>query len=134
MGECTKEMAFALFDTFYDLGGNFIDTANSYQAGESERWIGEWMQKTGRRSEMVVATKYTMSLKSGHPVQQSNYGGTGAKSLHVSIQNSLEALQTDYVDIVCAESKVPSTPVVYLSNPLPSSTFTSGTMPPRFLN
>jgi aryl-alcohol dehydrogenase-like predicted oxidoreductase len=100
MGECTKETAFQLLDTFYDLGGNFIDTANSYQGGESEQWIGEWIKKTGRRSEMVVATKYTMSSKTGHPVQQSNYGGTGAKSLHVSIHNSLKALDTDYVDIV----------------------------------
>ncbi|EMR70982.1 putative norsolorinic acid reductase protein [Eutypa lata UCREL1] len=100
MGECTKEMSFDLFDTFYDLGGNFIDTANTYQSGESEKWIGEWIQKTGRRSELVLATKYTMSPMSGQPVQQSNYGGTGTKSLHVSIQNSLKALQTDYVDIL----------------------------------
>ncbi|KAH8160515.1 hypothetical protein CIB48_g7730 [Xylaria polymorpha] len=100
MGECTKESAFELLDTFYDLGGNFIDTANTYQAGESELWIGEWLQKSSRRSEMVIATKYTMSPKSGHAVQQSNYGGTGAKSLHVSIHNSLKALQTDYVDIL----------------------------------
>ncbi|KAI0914511.1 aryl-alcohol dehydrogenase [Ustulina deusta] len=100
MGECTKESAFELLDTFYDLGGNFIDTANTYQSGESELWIGEWMQKSGRRAEMVIATKYTMSPKSGQPVQQSNYGGTGAKSLHVSIQSSLKALQTDYVDIL----------------------------------
>ncbi|KAI1740535.1 aryl-alcohol dehydrogenase [Xylaria scruposa] len=100
MGECTKESAFELLDTFYDLGGNLIDTANTYQAGESELWIGEWMRKSNRRSEMVIATKYTMSPKSGHAVQQSNYGGTGAKSLHVSIHNSLKALQTDYVDIL----------------------------------
>lgn len=114
MGECTKEMAFDLFDTFYDLGGNFIDTANTYQSGESEKWIGEWIQKTGRRSELVLATKYTMSPMSGQPVQQSNYGGTGAKSLHVSIQNSLKALQTDYVDIVCAKFKTSSKRIVYL--------------------
>ncbi|KAI1353284.1 aryl-alcohol dehydrogenase [Xylaria sp. FL0043] len=102
MGECTKESAFELLDAFYDLGGNFIDTANTYQTGESERWIGEWMQKSGpgRRAEMVISTKYTMSPKSGQPVQQSNYGGTGAKSLHISIHNSLAALRTDYVDIL----------------------------------
>lgn len=100
MGECTKEMAFELLDTFYNLGGNFVDTANVYQGGESEQWIGEWMLKNNRRSEMVISTKYTMSPKSGHPVQQSNYGGTGAKSLHVSFHDSLKALQTDYVDIV----------------------------------
>ena len=102
MGECTKEMAFELLDTFYDLGGNFIDTANMYQGGQSEQWIGEWMKKTGRRPEMVVATKYTMSPVTGHmQLQHSNFGGTGTKSMYLSIHNSLKNLQTEYVDIVC---------------------------------
>ncbi|KAL8747702.1 MAG: hypothetical protein Q9190_000443 [Brigantiaea leucoxantha] len=99
MGECTKEMAFELLDAYYDLGGNFIDSANVYQFGQSEQWIGEWMQKTGRRSEMVVATKYTMSPMATKPVQQSNFGGTGTKSMHMAIEQSLKNLQTDYVDI-----------------------------------
>ncbi|KAL9621507.1 MAG: hypothetical protein Q9160_004037 [Pyrenula sp. 1 TL-2023] len=99
-GECTKETAFEILDTYYDLGGNFIDTANLYQDGQSEQWIGEWMQKTPeRRSEMVIATKYTFSPMSGKPVQQSNFGGTGTKSMHMSIDRSLKSLQTDYVDI-----------------------------------
>jgi len=98
-GECTKEDAFLLLDTFYDLGGNFIDTANAYQFGQSEEWIGEWLKKSGRRSEIVLATKYTMNSMTGHPVQQSNYGGTGTKSMHLSIGMSLKSLQTDYVDI-----------------------------------
>lgn len=102
MGECTKEMAFELLDTYYDLGGNFIDTANAYQGGQSEQWIGEWMKKNGRRSEMVIATKYTMSFAAGQPGQQSNFGGTGTKSMHMSIEKSLKNLQTDYVDLVSA--------------------------------
>lgn len=100
-GECTKETAFELLDTYYDLGGNFIDTANSYQDGQSEQWIGEWMQKTPeRRSEMVISTKYTMSPMGGKPLQQSNFGGSGTKSMHLSIDLSLKNLQTDYIDIV----------------------------------
>ncbi|KAL1967373.1 hypothetical protein VTN77DRAFT_3157 [Rasamsonia byssochlamydoides] len=99
MGECTKEMAFELLDTYYELGGNFIDTANAYQGGQSEQWIGEWLQKTGRRAEMVIATKYSLSPMTGRGVQESNYGGNGTKSMHVSIHNSLKNLQTDYVDI-----------------------------------
>ncbi|KKY32958.1 putative norsolorinic acid [Diaporthe ampelina] len=87
MGDLTKDNAFELLEAFYDLGGNFIDTANNYHSGQS------------RRSEMVITTKYTMSTKTGHPVQQSNFGGAGSKSLHMSIRSSLEALQTDYVDI-----------------------------------
>ena len=100
MGECTKEMAFELLDAYYDLGGNFIDTANVYQGGQSEQWIGEWMQKTGRRPEMVVATKYTLNPMGSKPVQQSNFGGTGTKSMHMAIDLSLKNLRTDYVDVV----------------------------------
>lgn len=99
-GECTKDTAFELLDTFYDLGGNFIDTANVYQYGQSEQWIGEWLAKSGRRSEIVLATKYTMNSMAGQVVQQSNFGGTGTKSLHLSIERSLKNLQTDYVDIL----------------------------------
>lgn len=102
MGDCTKEMVFELLDTFYDLGGNFIDTANMYQGGQSEQWIGEWMQKMGRRPELVVTTKYTMNPMVGQmQLQYSNFGGTGTKSMHLSIHSSLKNLQTDYVDIVC---------------------------------
>ncbi|KAL5356053.1 aryl-alcohol dehydrogenase [Aspergillus floccosus] len=99
MGECSKETAFEILDTYYELGGNFIDTANAYHGGQSEQWIGEWMAKTGRRAEMVVATKYTLSPMTGQPLQESNYGGTGTKSMHVSIHNSLRNLQTDYIDL-----------------------------------
>ncbi|KAJ3013084.1 hypothetical protein HKX48_005929 [Thoreauomyces humboldtii] len=42
-GEVTKEEAFAIMDTFYTNGGSFFDTANGYQDGESEEWVGEWM-------------------------------------------------------------------------------------------
>lgn len=100
MGECSKETVFELLDTFYDLGGNFIDTANVYQGGQSEEWIGEWLQKSGHRDEMVVCTKYTLGYMSGKPVQQSNFGGTGTKSLHLAVEASLKRLQTDYIDLV----------------------------------
>ena len=104
MGEISKETAFELLDTFYDLGGNFIDTANAYQDGESEEWIGEWMHKTGRRDQMVISTKYTLPWKVGQPVQQSNFGGTGTKSMYLAIEASLKRLQTDYIDLVRANS------------------------------
>jgi hypothetical protein len=43
LGECNKETTFEILDHFYSQGGNFIDTANGYQNGESEVWVGEWM-------------------------------------------------------------------------------------------
>ena len=106
MGECTKETTFDLLDTFYDLGGNFVDTANVYQGGQSEQWIGEWLQKTGRRAEMVISTKYSMNPVMGQPVQASNFGGSGTKAMQTSIRRSLDNLQTDYVDIVGSLQKL----------------------------
>jgi aryl-alcohol dehydrogenase-like predicted oxidoreductase len=38
-----KETSFEVLDTFKSLGGNFVDTANGYQNGESEEWLGEWL-------------------------------------------------------------------------------------------
>ena len=43
MGSMTKEQSFKLLDAFYEAGGNFIDTANIYQEGQSEEWLGEWI-------------------------------------------------------------------------------------------
>ncbi|KAK2837027.1 hypothetical protein FQN49_006481 [Arthroderma sp. PD_2] len=99
LGDCSKETAFEILDTYYDLGGNFIDTANTYQDGQSEEWIGEWLAKTGRRDEMVITTKYGVVSMAGKPVQMSHYGGTGTKSMHVALNKSLKNLQTDYIDI-----------------------------------
>jgi aryl-alcohol dehydrogenase-like predicted oxidoreductase len=100
MGDFTKEEAFELLDTFYELGGNFIDTANVYQGGQSEEWIGEWMHKTGHRDEMVISTKFGVGYMVGRQVQQSNFLGTGTKSLHLAVDASLKKLQTDYIDLV----------------------------------
>ncbi|GLA83612.1 hypothetical protein AtubIFM56815_007817 [Aspergillus tubingensis] len=104
LGAVPKSTAFTLLDRFYALGGNFIDTANAYQAGQSEEWIGEWMatRSPTRRSEMVIATKYTLSpIPPNHTpqIQQSNFGGNGTKSMRVSIDDSLRRLQTTYIDV-----------------------------------
>ena len=47
LGSMNKESSFKLLDAYYDLGGNFIDTANAYNDEESETWIGEWLNKRG---------------------------------------------------------------------------------------
>ena len=103
LGECSKETAFAMLDRFKELGGNFIDTANVYQNGESEQWLGEWMAARSNRDEMVIATKYASSPQTfalDKSVIQSNFTGLGAKSLLASIRQSLKNLQTDYIDIL----------------------------------
>ena len=64
MGAMNKESSFALLDAFYDSGGNFIDTANSYQDESSEELLGEWMEKRGIRDQIVLATKVRASCLS----------------------------------------------------------------------
>jgi aryl-alcohol dehydrogenase-like predicted oxidoreductase len=100
LGDIDKETVFNILEYFYDQGGNFIDTANNYQDEESEKWIGEWMQKTGRRHEMVIATKYTTGFQRHNDAIQANFTGNSRKSLHVSVEMSLKKLQTDYIDIL----------------------------------
>jgi aryl-alcohol dehydrogenase-like predicted oxidoreductase len=103
MGECGKETAFEILDTFVAAGGNFIDTANVYQNEESEKWLGEWMSSHDNRESMVVATKYGSSYKIYDREKygcQSNWGGAGTKSMKKSIEESLKKLQTEYVDLL----------------------------------
>lgn len=101
-GECTKETAFEILDRYYKEGGNFIDTANSYHAGETETWLGEWMAARGNRNEIVLATKYTgphRTMDKDIKIR-ANYGGNGMKSLRLTLEDSLKKLQTSYVDIL----------------------------------
>jgi aryl-alcohol dehydrogenase-like predicted oxidoreductase len=99
-GEMTKETSFAILNEYYDAGGNFIDTANIYQHGQSEEWLAEWMATRGNRDEIVLATKYvnTSYLQSKDKILV-NYGGTGSKSMKVAIDESLARLKTHYIDL-----------------------------------
>ncbi|KAL2814011.1 NADP-dependent oxidoreductase domain-containing protein [Aspergillus granulosus] len=98
-----SEEPFKLLDEFFALGGNFIDTANTYNNESSEKHIGEWMKARGVRDQIVLATKYSAGYRGynreNEPLQ-SNFTGNSAKSLHVSVRDSLRKLQTDYIDIL----------------------------------
>ncbi|KAI0403731.1 norsolorinic acid reductase [Xylaria palmicola] len=101
MGACDQGNTEKILDFFYENGGNFIDTANNYQFEESEIWIGEWMKKRGVRDQMVIATKYTTNFRANHPDEiLINNQGNGTKSLHLSVNRSLQKLQTDYIDLL----------------------------------
>lgn len=84
----------AVFDAYLDAGGNFIDTANRYQATQSETLLGEFTE--GIRDRLVLATKYTLKVDPTDP----NSGGNHRKSLVTSLEASLKRLKTDYVDIL----------------------------------
>lgn len=102
MGAMDKASSFKLLDAFYNGGGNFIDTANSYQDESSEEFLGEWMEARGIRDQMIIATKYSNNYKRGATdiQQKTQYIGNNMKSLHISVEASLKKLRTDYIDIL----------------------------------
>ncbi|MFJ5681909.1 aldo/keto reductase [Streptomyces sp. NPDC093099] len=89
-----RDEARELFDLYVERGGNFIDTANTYTNGSSERLLGEFTR--GRRESLVLATKYTTLRRPGDP----NSGGSHRKSLFTSVEASLRQLDTDYIDLL----------------------------------
>ena len=97
-GKISKEDAFKLLDAFFDAGGNFIDTANLYHFGESEEWIGEWMEKRQNRDQIVIATKY--SGYNDGTRRDPNSSGNHTKSLALTVKESCRRLRTDYIDIL----------------------------------
>ncbi|MFJ9036869.1 aldo/keto reductase [Streptomyces sp. NPDC102406] len=94
-----------LFDTYVERGGNFIDTANTYTDGSSERMLGTFVRD--RRESLVLATKYTTLRRPGDP----NSGGAHRKSLFASVEASLRRLNTDYVDLLFLHVWDATTPV-----------------------
>jgi len=89
----SKEESKRVFDAFVDAGGNFLDTANLYTNGTSERFLSEFMGD--RRQEFVLATKYAFNDRPDDP----NGGGNHRKSMHQALGASLKRLGTDYIDL-----------------------------------
>jgi aryl-alcohol dehydrogenase-like predicted oxidoreductase len=83
-----------VFDLYANAGGNFIDTANRYTEGTSERWCGEFI--AADRERFVLATKYTLHWRRNDP----NAGGNHRKNLVRSVEQSLSRLKTDYIDLL----------------------------------
>src|SRR5438477_1767374 len=88
-----KDEARKVYDTFREVGGNFIDTANIYTNGTSEKFLGEFMK--GHRDSVVMATKYTNASAGKDP----NAAGNQRKSMVQAVEASLKRLQTDYIDL-----------------------------------
>lgn len=82
-------------DMFVEAGGNFIDTADVYNAGESERIIGRWLaQRPGGAEDVVIATKGRFPTGT-HP----NALGLSRKHLTRALDDSLERLGVDQIDL-----------------------------------
>ena len=89
----SKEESRKVYDAFLEAGGNFIDTANVYTSGTSERLLGEFM--VDHRGRIVLATKYTDAAPGNDP----NAAGNHRKSMIQAVEASLNRLRTDYVDL-----------------------------------
>ena len=89
-----KEESKRIFEAFVNRGGNFIDTANRYTEGTSEKWVGEFI--ASQRDYFVLATKYTLYDNRKDP----NASGNHRKNMMRSVEESLRRLQTDYIDIL----------------------------------
>ncbi len=95
----------AIFDTYRDAGGNFIDTADIYSGGGSETLVGQFIKATGSRDEVVLATKFAFNGSASPltPTQAGggnpNAGGAGSKNIHRALDASLKRLDTDYIDL-----------------------------------
>ena len=89
----SKEESRRIFDAYAAGGGNFIDTANRYTEGTSERFVGEFV--AAERERFVVATKYTLFTRKGDP----NSAGNHRKNLVQSLEASLKRMKLDAVDL-----------------------------------
>ena len=105
----SKESAYAVLDSFIDLGGNFIDTSNNYAhwvgtGDESEMLLGEWLSERKCRDRIILATKVGFDRKGQ---------GAGLKKEQIEywIDESLRKLRTDYVDLYYAHTDDMSTPI-----------------------
>lgn len=81
---------------YLERGGNFIDTANFYTNGHSERILGDFFARSpGRRDRVVLASKFFTNLFPGDP----NGGGAGRSSIIAQLHETLRRMQTDYLDV-----------------------------------
>jgi len=94
-----------IFNAYCEAGGNFVDTANRYTEGTSEKLVGEFVRPD--RDHFVVATKYTLFDRKGDP----NFCGNHRKNLVRSLETSLKRLGLDGVDLLWLHAWDFTTPV-----------------------
>lgn len=105
--------SFTLLDAFVDLGLDCIDTADVYsrwvpgnKGGESEIIIGNWLKKTGKRNQVVIATKVGNSMDASNPNKN-----LSKEYIIKAAEDSLKRLQVDHIDLYQSHNDDPSTPI-----------------------
>ncbi|MGC4815046.1 aldo/keto reductase [Micromonospora sp. DT228] len=103
----TEEEAEPIFRQYLEAGGNLIDTADFYTAGESERILGRLIDRAGVRERLVLTSKATNTVDPADP----NASGNGRKHLMRAVEGSLSRLGTDYIDLYLVHTWDRITPV-----------------------
>ncbi|HEY0530525.1 MAG TPA: aldo/keto reductase [Actinoplanes sp.] len=103
----TEEEAEPIFRRYVEAGGNFVDTADFYTAGESERILGRLIDKAGNRERLVLTSKFTNTIDPSDP----NASGNGRKHMVRALEASLRRLGTDYLDLYLLHTWDRITPV-----------------------
>lgn len=105
-----EKTSFTLLDAFLDAGFDFVDTADVYSrwvpghtGGESEAIIGNWLKTTGKRNQIIIATKV------GKPM--GNEKGLSKAYITKAVEASLKRLQTDYIDLYQSHDDDSDTPL-----------------------
>ncbi|MEO7127349.1 MAG: aldo/keto reductase [Rhodoferax sp.] len=103
--------SFSLLDAWVDAGFNFIDTADVYSrwvpghaGGESETILGKWLKQSGKRSQVVLATKVGKEMGPGRK-------GLAPAYIRRAVEDSLHRLQTDYIDLYQSHDDATDTPL-----------------------
>ena len=94
-----------MFEAYAEAGGNFIDTANRYTEGTSERFVGDFI--AADRDHWVVATKYTLWTRRDDP----NFSGNHRKNMIQACEASLKRLKSDYIDLYWVHAWDFTTPI-----------------------
>lgn len=102
-----EDLSRDIFNRYIDAGGNFVDTADMYTGGTSERMVGKFIRERGLRDRVVLATKFTFNAEPGNP----NAGGNGRKNIYRALEGSLKRLQTDFIDLYWLHAWDTYTPV-----------------------
>ena len=106
-----ETMSFRLLDAFVAEGFNLIDTADVYarwvpglKGGESETIIGKWLKRSGKRQSVIIATKVGKEMGP-------NKKGLSRSYIFQAVEESLQRLQTDYIDLYQSHEDDKQTPL-----------------------
>ena len=107
----TESMSFTLLDAFVEAGFSLIDTADVYsrwvpghKGGESETIIGKWLKRSGKRKKVVIATKVGKEMGPDRKGLSKSY-------IMRAVEDSLQRLQTDYIDLYQSHADDPEIPL-----------------------